>query len=1403
MYQVDQTIQRWLDLKPPKVLELERGEDIDVVLGAFDLSGEEQSRRLEQVKYLEKNITLRTPQVLEALASFHEHSVHNPDINLSLAFITNSEPALERPSPMPHGKPGIEVWGELRSGTILEKDHEVALKGIRAVLSTAVKPENLRSETWKPFKTFVTSSSDGELITFIRHIEWKTRSASATDISINIQQQLVTRFAIAAENSQDLYHRLFVYVIRLLSKKGLKRLTADDLTNQLSRPMLNEEDAKLLHNVKSLLSILESRVTLLEQGHSAHEKKLLTIDAELERLAEKAGVSTPVSYGTELLQLDAPPPVEQIVPRDGTVVRYVGVLNSVTWCALYGNIGCGKTQLAALVAQKSERPFAWLRFRGLTPAEACRRIDEALISLSNTQLARNWKEFCREACSRISPETLFVFDDLPRVTVGELLFDRLTVLARNFRLLNLRMLSTSPFDLPMRLKKLDGGRVLFVEEVPRFTNEEIRELFELHGAPDEFFETNSVTLLAGLTARHPTLLTAAAFYLESHGWKLADEEFEALIKGEHAREINEQTEEALLSTVPDSEARELLYRLNLVSKPFNRGDVQCVSRVIPQISHPFEKIHYSTGLWVQRDSTDSYVLSPLIHQLGSENLHPDTAKNVHLSLARATLRKGEIGPSEVSSVINHYVAADEFNQAASMLIWALNSMHRQEVQVDPWGISSYWYSLKLPSQIDLDLRIYLRTMQAVVGEDLKKPIDFVLRDLDALLDSADESNARAVTFALIMAGPFLVQGGLSHATRYLLKLLRVAPGGVLPDGTRLAYPEEMTSPSLIWATVRMAKSEDDLTNWFETLEKFTPAQLADTFRARIAADSAMALADRLWVWESNKPKDKRNWKRVLARLKDFAERTYDIGAEILWACLIRSQIIVLAEYTQNLDAAVVLGYDALSKASSDPATQFLLKMSIGTQLADTGQSDEGVKLLKESLDEPTEVYPLYRSLSLLKIAREVGDRDPSDAIKFIDTAIKVVRDSTILPETELIKALGEKAIALWLADDLKAAYSALEEAAERLLATEIRDKEGKEVFMIFGHVSGYLTHLVRTGEEIQRTADDYDYTPPERGMFLKTYPLVADTFREELVRYLPAQMAIFAKAIAKVEDVAKWSLRAVDAARAKGDQTSVSQVAHLALESLVIESRMPEALDVALSLGISVAAIEIDQEAGRNPLRRDFDVLKILGSKPSEGWSKAEDYAAVAGILPFFFELATDRLNGNEDLSAKVEMLTSICQQIAVTASKPSLWVDAADLLQGFFMSRFTGYELTKKAETFSSSDTTSLQTLALLAAAMESSPEQAIYNHLETMPFLVNVFRSLDLIYERRLVPFYRAFWAKTLHENRFRFRSPDIVEQMLKGISTSAEWTVFPKILKLVSSSIGIAPSQKVSLWLEKNVS
>src|SRR4051812_4157747 len=90
VYQVDLTVERWLDLDDGVHLELESGEDIDQV--SRQLAGgepREWDRLLEQVKHRIAPITLTSESVRAALANFHEHHRLNPVPRLRFRFSTN------------------------------------------------------------------------------------------------------------------------------------------------------------------------------------------------------------------------------------------------------------------------------------------------------------------------------------------------------------------------------------------------------------------------------------------------------------------------------------------------------------------------------------------------------------------------------------------------------------------------------------------------------------------------------------------------------------------------------------------------------------------------------------------------------------------------------------------------------------------------------------------------------------------------------------------------------------------------------------------------------------------------------------------------------------------------------------------------------------------------------------------------------------------------------------------------------------------------------------------------------------------------------------------------------------------------------------------------------------------
>ena len=124
VYQVDMTILRWLELRDNEVLELERGEDVDVITKSIgSAKGEEQSRVLEQIKYRDNNLTLNSEESLEMLLNFYLHKKTNPTKNIYFRFITNTNYGTERPCLFQaDGKSGIEVWIELFNNDYISED---------------------------------------------------------------------------------------------------------------------------------------------------------------------------------------------------------------------------------------------------------------------------------------------------------------------------------------------------------------------------------------------------------------------------------------------------------------------------------------------------------------------------------------------------------------------------------------------------------------------------------------------------------------------------------------------------------------------------------------------------------------------------------------------------------------------------------------------------------------------------------------------------------------------------------------------------------------------------------------------------------------------------------------------------------------------------------------------------------------------------------------------------------------------------------------------------------------------------------------------------------------------------------------------------------------------------------
>ena len=153
------------------------------------------------------------------------------------------------------------------------------------------------------------------------------------------------------------------------------------------------------------------------------------------------------------------------------------------------------------------------------------------------------------------------------------------------------------------------------------------------------------------------------------------------------------------------------------------------------------------------------------------------------------------------------------------------------------------------------------------------------------------------------------------------------------------------------------------------VEQVSTEQRRYAFGEKHAELGCMIVANRLWLNETRIPREQQQWESVLGALRDLAERASRMRLDLLWACAVRAQVMVLAEYCRDLTTAVANAEAALAKPLDDPRVQFLLRECVGRQYLYAHENGKALKLLRQALDLPTDAYPVTHMLAQFMPAR--------------------------------------------------------------------------------------------------------------------------------------------------------------------------------------------------------------------------------------------------------------------------------------------------------------------------------------------------------------------------------------------------------------------------------------------------
>ncbi len=212
IYQIQQTILRWLDLKDDEALFLEGVEDCDIV------SSQDQQAQLFQFKARTDTVSLGRAEIIETLNNFWTSVTDNPDFRCELRYVTTSPVVAEQRAPFGSGISGIERWPQAqtdRETATKIRDYLLTRTGLDAKLARFLRGTDLPALQEQ----------------FFGRVTWVTSAPTLPALEPEIKCRLVLhgdRHSFTVEASEAAYPEVFQTACMACTRAGARRLTRED-----------------------------------------------------------------------------------------------------------------------------------------------------------------------------------------------------------------------------------------------------------------------------------------------------------------------------------------------------------------------------------------------------------------------------------------------------------------------------------------------------------------------------------------------------------------------------------------------------------------------------------------------------------------------------------------------------------------------------------------------------------------------------------------------------------------------------------------------------------------------------------------------------------------------------------------------------------------------------------------------------------------------------------------------------------------------------------------------------------------------------------------------------------------------------------------------------------------------
>ena len=592
LYQIWHSVNAWLDLSDNETLYLEGAED-------FDIASDDTATAV-QVKDTQRNITLISQEVNDAINHYWELRTNNPDRSVKFRLLTRSKIGVERDDPF-EGQPGLHVWSRC-SGD----------KASITKISNFLRTEGKIS---KEVNDFLEGASPQQIYEqLIESIAWETDSKDASFVEQSISDKLVLhgdRYDISPSDAKKVVDPLINEAWRVATQKENRVLTKVRFLEIFGEQITQSVSPQYLRHLQMQATMVNPIGATFIEGSSD-----ITIQSHPH------------------IQTDIPPLyLDVVLPRSDLLTSIQAKLQSEGIVVIQGGVDKGKTTLAKLTANAIRGSWFWLNFTEKEPSQVAQHLQQLAIAVSD-----------------LSSQVNIVLDDL-NLQLQQLqgYEEVLGVLVYRVLEQGAKLLITSQHKPPNNLIRRLGVSRSVVIDVPNFTISEIEQFAEQMGCPANDVK-KWATLIQAHTGGHPRLVHARLVRLREEDWK--QDIIENILQT--PPEVVEEREEArqLLTDLPE-DYRELLYRLSLMLTAFRRDYAFNIGEIPESISYPGDIFSQLVGPWIDRVDETYYTISPLLTNAAEQVWPKSKINDLHAQIATAILKTRYLTTIEARSVFLH------------------------------------------------------------------------------------------------------------------------------------------------------------------------------------------------------------------------------------------------------------------------------------------------------------------------------------------------------------------------------------------------------------------------------------------------------------------------------------------------------------------------------------------------------------------------------------------------------------------------------------------------------------------------------------------------------------------------------------------------------------------------------